>query len=228
MQPAEVRELRLVEPDNEDWGLTILVSRAEPSAEQMTRLLQLAEDGPGGIAALVAGDPEAADGRMAPTVLQLAPDPGVPEGIVANVVPLQITVRPRALSAADYDAIGTLFAVAADLDDVGARRGALPRSTGHRHGFRRPPRASRGRTAAGLPDGRDRRQRRHDASDGPWRHGRVADRRRRAGQGSRGPGMRRLDSRGEQSIAWPGIAGRLAAAAGWPAGSTQPAVQRSR
>jgi len=117
--PADVRELRLAEPDNEDWGLTILVSRAEPSAEQLTRLLRLAEDGPGGVAALVAGDPETADGRMAPTVLQLAPDPDVPDGIVANLVPLQITVRPRALSSADYDAIGTLFSVAAEMDDVG-------------------------------------------------------------------------------------------------------------
>jgi DNA-binding SARP family transcriptional activator len=116
--PADVRELRLAEPDNEDWGLTILVSRSEPSAGQMTRLLELAEDGPGGIAALVAGDPETADGRMAPTVLQLAPDPATRDGIIANVVPLQITVRPRALAAADYDAIGSLFAVAADLADV--------------------------------------------------------------------------------------------------------------
>jgi DNA-binding SARP family transcriptional activator len=117
--PADVRELRLAEPDNEDWGLTILVSRAEPSAEQMTRLLHLAEDGPGGVAALIAGDPEAADGRMAPTALQLAPDPEVPEGIVATVVPLQITVRPRVLSDAEYDAIGGLFSVAAQLADVG-------------------------------------------------------------------------------------------------------------
>ena len=117
--PADVRELRLADPDNEDWGLTILISRVEPSPEQMTRLLELAEDGPGGIAALVAGDPEAAGGRMAPTVLQLAPDPQVPDGIIANVVPLQVTVRPRTLSTADYDSIATLLAVAADLDDVG-------------------------------------------------------------------------------------------------------------
>ncbi len=117
--PADVRELRLAEPDNEDWGLTILVSRAQPSAEQMTRLLHLAEDGAGGVAALVAGDPEAADGRMAPTVLQLAPDPDVPDGIVANVVPLQITVRPRVLSGADYEAVGALFSFGAELDDVG-------------------------------------------------------------------------------------------------------------
>ncbi len=117
--PADVRELRLAEPDNEDWGLTILVSRVEPTPSQLERLLELAEDGQGGIAALVAGDQEAAHGRMAPTVLQLAPDPQEPDGIIANVVPLQVTVRPCALSAADYDAITTLFGIAADLDDVG-------------------------------------------------------------------------------------------------------------
>jgi DNA-binding SARP family transcriptional activator len=117
--PADVRELRLAEPDNEDWSLTILISRVEPKPAQLSRLLELAEDGRGGIAALVAGDPETPDGRMAPTVLQLAPDPQEPDGIIANVVPLQITVRPRALRDADYDAIATLFAVAADVDDVG-------------------------------------------------------------------------------------------------------------
>lgn len=117
--PADVRELRLAEPDNEDWSLTILISRVEPNPAQLSRLLELAEDGRGGIAALVAGDPETSDGRMAPTVLQLAPDPQAPDGIIANVVPLQITVRPRALCDADYDALATLFAVAADVEDVG-------------------------------------------------------------------------------------------------------------
>jgi DNA-binding SARP family transcriptional activator len=117
--PADVRELRLAEADNEDWSLTVLISRAEPNPAQLLRLLELAEDGPGGLAALVAGDPETPDGRMAPTVLQLAPDPQAPDGIIANVVPLQITVRPRVLCDADYDAIATLFAVAADVDDVG-------------------------------------------------------------------------------------------------------------
>jgi DNA-binding SARP family transcriptional activator len=117
--PASVRELRQAEPHNEDWGLTILVSRVEPSSAEMTCLIELAEDGPGGIAALVAGDPEANDGRMAPTVMQLAPDPERSGGIVANVVPFQITVRPRVLSNAEYDAIGSLLASAADLDDIG-------------------------------------------------------------------------------------------------------------
>jgi DNA-binding SARP family transcriptional activator len=116
--PADLRQLRLAAPDDEDWGLTIFVSRVEPTPDQMTHLLELAEDGPGGIAALVAGDPETDDGRMAPTVLQVAPDPQRAGGIVANVIPLQIVVRPQALSEAEYEAISTLFAVAADLDDV--------------------------------------------------------------------------------------------------------------
>jgi DNA-binding SARP family transcriptional activator len=113
----DVRELRMSAPDDEDWALTILVSRVRPDGEQMARLLELAEDGPGGIAALLAGDPEAPDGRMAPTVLQLGPDPDLAGGILANVVPLQIAVRPRALSGSDYEAISTLFAVAAEAGD---------------------------------------------------------------------------------------------------------------
>jgi LysM domain/Bacterial transcriptional activator domain len=116
--PADVRELRLAEPEDEDWALTILLTRAEPSPDQLTRLLDLAVDSRAGVAVLFAGDPEAADGRMAPMALQLAPDPLMADGIVANVVPLQITVRPHALSAAEYDAIGTLFTAAAALDDV--------------------------------------------------------------------------------------------------------------
>jgi DNA-binding SARP family transcriptional activator len=118
--PADLRELRLAEPDDEDWTLTILVSRIVPEPEQLRRLLELAEDGPGGLAALVAGDQEAGDGRMAPTVLQVAPDPGLPGGIIANIVPLQITVRPRVLTGADYEAITSLFSVAADTGDVGS------------------------------------------------------------------------------------------------------------
>jgi DNA-binding SARP family transcriptional activator len=116
--PADLRQLRLAAPDDEDWGLTILVSRVEPTPGQMLRLLELAEDGPGGIAALVAGDPETDDGRMAPTVLQVAPDPERPGEILANVIPLQILVRPQTLTEAEYEAISTLFAVAADLNDV--------------------------------------------------------------------------------------------------------------
>jgi DNA-binding SARP family transcriptional activator len=115
---ANVRELRLTAPEDEDWGLTILISGIEPTPEELLRLLELAEGGPGGIAVLVAGDPETEDGRMAPTVLQLAPDPHEPQNSLANVVPLQVTVRPQVLSEADYQAISTLFTTAVDLDDV--------------------------------------------------------------------------------------------------------------
>jgi DNA-binding SARP family transcriptional activator len=114
----DVRQLRLTSPDDEDWALTILVSRIEPSPSQLQRLIDLAEEGAGGLAALLAGDPETTAGRMAPTVLQVAPDPHEPGEIIANVVPMQITVRPRVLSAADYGAISTLFRVAADTADV--------------------------------------------------------------------------------------------------------------
>ena len=115
---SDVRQLRLASPDDEDWALTILVSRIEPSPSQLQRLIDLAEEGAGGVAALLAGDPETTAGRMAPTVLQVAPDPHEPGEIIANVVPMQITVRPRVLSAVDYGAIGTLFRVAADTADV--------------------------------------------------------------------------------------------------------------
>jgi DNA-binding SARP family transcriptional activator len=115
---SDVRQLRLTSPDDEDWVLTILVSRIEPSPGQLQRLIDLAEQGAGGVAALLAGDPETAAGRMAPTVLQVAPDPHEPGEIIANVVPMQITVRPRALAPADYAAISTLFRVAADTADV--------------------------------------------------------------------------------------------------------------
>jgi hypothetical protein len=116
--PASVRDLRLTEPEDEDWSLTIIVSRAEPSPDQLKQLLDLAVDGRAGVAVLFAGDPEGAGGRMAPMVLQLAPDPVVADGIVANVVPLQITVRPHALSAAEYAAIGTLFTAATGVGDI--------------------------------------------------------------------------------------------------------------
>ena len=117
-EPSDMRQLRLTSPDDEDWALIILVSRIEPSPSQLQRLIDLADQGAGGVAVLLAGDPETTAGRMAPTVLQVAPDPQEPGEIIANVVPMQITVRPRVLSAEDYGAISTLFRVAADTADV--------------------------------------------------------------------------------------------------------------
>ena len=51
---ADVRRRRLAEPGDEDWALTLLVSRTAPSIGQMAMLLDLASE-PGGLAALVAG-----------------------------------------------------------------------------------------------------------------------------------------------------------------------------
>ena len=81
---ADVRTRRMEDPEDEDWGLTLLVSRLQPTADQMARLLDLS-DGPGGIAALVAGDTQAADGKLAPAVFRLEADPDGPGGMVATI-----------------------------------------------------------------------------------------------------------------------------------------------
>jgi len=122
---ADVRSRRLADPEDEDWGLTLLVSRIPPTAEQMTRLLDIA-DGPGGIAALVAGDTRADDGKLAPALFELAPDPLLPGEITATVTLAylgpqhQITVRPQTLTIAEYEALAGIFATAAQAADVGA------------------------------------------------------------------------------------------------------------
>ena len=51
---ADLRRRRLADPGDEDWALTLLVSRTAPSIGQMAMLLDLASE-PGGLAALVAG-----------------------------------------------------------------------------------------------------------------------------------------------------------------------------
>lgn len=122
--PPDVRTRRLADPDDEDWGLTLLVSRLRPTPSQMARLLELA-DGPGGIAVLVAGDTHTEDGKMAPAVLELAADPDRPDDIVATITLAylgpnhQIKVWPRTLTVPEYEALAGVFAVAADTTDVG-------------------------------------------------------------------------------------------------------------
>jgi DNA-binding SARP family transcriptional activator len=123
--PADVRTRRLADPDDEDWGLTLLVSRLRPTPAQMGRLLALA-DGPGGIAALVAGDTQTEDGKLAPALFQLGPEPDPREGhdIVATITLAylgpqhQITVWPQTLTMPEYQALAGVFATAADLADV--------------------------------------------------------------------------------------------------------------
>jgi len=121
----DVRARRVSDPEDEDWGLTLLVSRLRPTPEQMARLLELA-DGPGGIAALLAGDTQTGDGKLAPALFQLARDQDDPDRMIATVTLAylgpdhQITVWPETLTVPEYEALAGVFAVAAATADVGA------------------------------------------------------------------------------------------------------------
>ena len=120
---ADVRTRRMEDPEDEDWGLTLLVSRLQPTPEQMSRLLDLA-DGPGGVAALLAGDTRADDGKLAPTVLRLEPDPDDPGQMKATITLAylgpqhQLTVWPQTLTIAEYEALAGLFTTAVATSDV--------------------------------------------------------------------------------------------------------------
>jgi DNA-binding SARP family transcriptional activator len=116
---ADVRCRRLADPGDEDWALTLLVSRTAPTADQMAMLVDLASD-PGGIAALVVGGTDIPEGHPAPASFRVAADPTQPRGITGHISPLHLDVRPQPLTKADYQALASLFQVAADLDDVAA------------------------------------------------------------------------------------------------------------
>jgi DNA-binding SARP family transcriptional activator len=116
---SDVRQRRLEDPGDEDWALTLLVSRTAPTTAQMAMLLDLASD-PGGIAALVPGGTEVLEGHPAPASFRLDADPARPGGIVGHVSPLHADVWPQPLARDDYEALASLFATAADLRDVGA------------------------------------------------------------------------------------------------------------
>ncbi len=115
--PASIRGLRLADPGNPDWVLSLLVSRDAPAAGQLALLLDLAGE-PAGIAALVPGGPAAPPDRAVPASIQLAADPASPGGIVADLVPLGIRAWPQPLEAADYQALASMFTVAAEEADV--------------------------------------------------------------------------------------------------------------
>lgn len=121
---ADVRARRLDDPEDEDWGLTLLVSRLEPTPEQMSRLLELA-DGPGGIAALVAGDVQAADGKVAPALFRLAADPDGQADMVATITlaylgESALTVWPQTLTVDEYQTLAGLLRTASATGDVAA------------------------------------------------------------------------------------------------------------
>jgi len=115
--PAGIRRRRLIDPGDEDWALTLLVSRTAPTPEQLAMLADLASD-PGGIAALVPGGGVAPDGHPAPASFRLEPDPARPGGIAGHIAPLHLDVWPQPLTKGDYEALTSLFGVAADLNDV--------------------------------------------------------------------------------------------------------------
>jgi DNA-binding SARP family transcriptional activator len=114
---AGIRRRRLIDPGDEDWALTLLVSRTAPTPEQMAMLADLASD-PCGVAALVPGGGVAPDGHPAPASFRLEPDPARPGGIAGHVAPLHLDVWPQPLTRDDYEALTSLFQVAADLNDV--------------------------------------------------------------------------------------------------------------
>jgi DNA-binding SARP family transcriptional activator len=114
---ADIRRRRLADPGDEDWALTLLVSRTAPTADEMAMLVDLASD-PGGIAALVVGGTDTPEGHPAPASFRVTPDLTQPGAITGHISPLHLDVRPQPLAKADYQALASLFQVAADLDDV--------------------------------------------------------------------------------------------------------------
>jgi DNA-binding SARP family transcriptional activator len=116
---ADVRRRRLEDPGDEDWALTLLVSRTAPTTGQLAMLVDLASD-PGGIAALVPGGTDAPEGHPAPASFRVDADPARPGGMVGHVAPLHADVWPQPLTSGDYEALVSLFATAADVRDVAA------------------------------------------------------------------------------------------------------------
>jgi DNA-binding SARP family transcriptional activator len=120
---SQIRDLRLTRPDDEDWDLTLLVSRMPPSPAQLEELVSLA-DSYGGIAVLVPGWP----GRAVNAPVTIDLDAGSPDPSEATATVRlgflgaghEIVVRPATLTAAEYEALGSLFATAATLEDVEA------------------------------------------------------------------------------------------------------------
>jgi DNA-binding SARP family transcriptional activator len=116
---ADIRRERLADPGDEDWALTLLISRIPPTSGQLALLLDLASD-PAGIAALVPGAAAAPDGHLPPARIQLAADPSQPGGMAARILPLGLQAWPQPLDDAAYLALVSLFATAAQDGDVAA------------------------------------------------------------------------------------------------------------
>jgi len=114
---SDVRQHRLTAPDDEDWALTLLVSRTAPAPGQFALLLDLCGD-LAGLAALIPGGSDVPAGHPAPASIELTADPGEPGGMTARVWPLGLQAWPQPMDATDYQALASLFATAAQDDDV--------------------------------------------------------------------------------------------------------------
>ena len=116
---ADIRRHRLAAPDDEDWALTLLVSRVAPTPSQFALLLDLCGD-PAGMAALVPGGTAAPAGHPAPASIELTAGPGPGGEITARIWPLGLEAWPQPLTEADYEALASMFATAAQEHDVAA------------------------------------------------------------------------------------------------------------
>ena len=114
--PTAVRRLRVFDPGDEDWALTLLISRIPPTPAELALLTDLVS-GPGGTAALL---PAGRTPAQAPGTADLEVDyaPDRPDGIVATIMPSNLQAYPRPLTPADYRALTSLFAIAAQDGDV--------------------------------------------------------------------------------------------------------------
>ncbi len=115
---ADLRQLRIEQPDDEDWALTLMVSRTAPTPAQFSLLLDLCAE-PAGLAALVPGGTAVPEGHQAPASIELTAAPGEPGGMTALVWPLGLQAWPRPLTEAGYAAIGSVLATAELDGDVG-------------------------------------------------------------------------------------------------------------
>jgi DNA-binding SARP family transcriptional activator len=198
VEHADIRHRRLTQPGDEDWALTLLVSRVAPTTGQLALLLDLTSD-PGGIAALVAGGADLSGGHPPPSSLLLAEDPAQPGEMVAHISPLGLRAWPQPLTDADYQALATLFTTAAELRDVAADQPPYDGSAW-------PPSPGNGLLPEELPSWLD-------AQDDP---GDPAEQAELPGPGAEAGPAGAADPAGE--LTWPGIPAGEVTPAGTPAG----------
>jgi DNA-binding SARP family transcriptional activator len=133
----DARPNRLSDPSCPDWTLTLLIARAQPTPDQMSRILAVARPG-SGIAVLLPAGPLVATGAPDMTA-RIELDEDLAGNITASIGPFGLTARPRLLDSRDYQAITEILAAAQQPD--------VPAGT--------PPYLAASSTAAAGPQPRD-------------------------------------------------------------------------